>query len=98
MAAGRWLGCARLLVGVIGAAVAANGADARSPVHDPAAVPTIWRMIVDNDGKPTFVPQADLAAAGAQAGIRRLHVLTTLLPKRDGSGRSGWMVATEDYD
>jgi hypothetical protein len=98
MKAGTWLRRGRVLAGTIGALAAAGCAGTGPAVPDLTNAPTVWRMIVAYDGRPSFVPAAELAPAAGHGGIRRLHVLTNLLPKQDGSGRSGWMIATEDYD
>jgi len=54
-------------------------------------------MLVDFDGQPFWVASSDLGPSGKRK-VRSAHILTIILPGKDGTGEAGWIATVRDFD
>lgn len=57
-----------------------------------------WTMLVDFDNLPLWVATSDLPTSRVPRRTPTAHVLTLLLPAKDGSGERGWILALRRFD
>ena len=77
-------------------AMAASAAPTAAPAQ--AAASENWMMRVSYEGEPYWISVRDMESRKPGATIHQMHTLSILLPQKNGSGQTGWVLSHEEYD